>query len=126
MTIDYKNHTADKILSSAYIEDPAWHVFNSLSWLDHFKRNSSPQTLHYAGLHLRLAIEHLWFNLFGAARGGELSQTEYKKALKSTTTLYQLIDKFSPYYNKFTVMSKIIDELDSKPRPKGSSGISLN
>ena len=74
---DYRlqNHTADKILSFDYIEDPAWHVRNSLSWLDYFERKSFPQILHYAGLHLRLAIEHLWFNLFGAARGGQLLQT---------------------------------------------------
>ena len=119
MAKEYKNKTAEDILSSNYCEDPAWHIRNALSWLDYSERKSCPVALHYAGLHLRLAIEHLWFNLFGAARGGELSQTEYKKAIKSTTTLYQLIDQFSPYYTKFTMMWKIIDELDAMPRPKG-------
>ena len=114
MTIEYKNRTAEDILSSDYCEDPAWHIYNALSWLDYIEKNSFPLALHYAGLHLRLGIEHLWYNIFVAALGGGLSQVEYEKALKSTTTLYKLIDKFVPFYNEFAVMVKNMAELDSK------------
>jgi len=116
--MEYRNRTVEDVLSSEYVEDPAWNVFNALSWIDIYERESFPFAIHYSGLHLRFAVEHLWFELFGAAIGGKFSQSEYRKALKTTTTLYKLIDIFEPYYEKFAIFMRILAEVNSAPLPQ--------
>ena len=73
--------------------------------------------LHYAALHLRLGVEHLWFQIFRVARGAILSRAEYDKALNNATKLYKLIDSMAPNYRKFAEFDQIISSVDSQPHP---------
>lgn len=68
-------------------------------------------------MHLRLAVEHLWFQIFGVARGAVLSLAEYDKALRNVTKLYKLIDSLAPHYRKFAQFDQIISSLDRAAHP---------
>lgn len=114
---DFRGRTAEKIVKTPFISDSAWHVHAALSWIDYVKRTSTAVGLHYGGFHLRLAVEHLWFQIFWASRGAALSIGEYKKAIRSATKLYKLIDSLAPDYRKFAEFDQILASLDSHPHP---------
>lgn len=114
---DFQRRTAEQIVNEPFISDSAWHVHAALSWIDYVKRTSAAIALHYAGFHIRLGIEHLWFQVFWAARGASLSVTEYQKAIANATKLYKLIDSLAPDYRKFGEFDQIVASLDSRPHP---------
>ena len=113
----YKNRTAEQIINQEYIDDSAWHIHAALSWIDYAERNRAPVVLHYAAFHLRLGIELLWLKIFSASRGSDFGIDDYTRALKSSTTLYKLIDKFAPNYRKFAEFDQIIQTLDTRVHP---------
>lgn len=113
----YKNRSAEEIIKQEYIDDSAWHIHAVLSWIDYAKRNRAPVVLHYAAFHLRFGIELLWLKIFSASRGHDFGVEDYKRALKSSTTLYKLIDKFAPNYRKFAEFDQIIQTLDTRVHP---------
>jgi len=114
---DFRGRSADQILAEKYTGHASWHVHATLSWLDYVERKQAPVALHYAGLHLRFAVENLWFQIFWAARGATLSEPEFEKALSNTTKLYKLIDSLAPDYRKFAEFDQIIASLDSQAHP---------
>jgi len=114
---DFRGRTAEQIVTEPFISDSAWHIHAALSWADYVKRTSAAIGLHYAGFHLRLGIEHLWFQIFWAGRGGGLPVEEYKKAIKTATKLYKLIDSLAPDYRKFAEFDQIIASVDSRVHP---------
>lgn len=77
-------------------------------WIEHHKQQRDTRSLLYAGLHLRLCIEHLWFENLSVAVGNRISESQYAKALKSATTLYKLIDEYSPHYRKYCEFGALI------------------
>ncbi len=114
---DFRGRTADQIVHEPFIADSAWHVHAALSWIDYVKRTSAAIALHYSGLHLRLSVEHLWFQIFFASRGAMLSVDEYRKAIKNATKLYKLIDSLAPDYRKFAEFDQIVLSVDSQAHP---------
>src|SRR5262249_49068287 len=98
---DFRDRSPEEIIGCEYLDDSAWHIYTALSWLDYAQRKNAPIALHYSGFHLRYGIEHLWFEIFFAAKGGDVSPEEYAKAVKKATTLYKLIDSQAPHYKKF-------------------------
>jgi hypothetical protein len=114
---NYKNRSADEIARSRDFDDSAHHVFSALSWSDYAEKNHAPLALHYGAFHLRTGIEQLWSEILFAAKGGSLGRNEYRNALKSTTTLYKLIDAQAPHYKKFAEFDQLIAKIDSKPHP---------
>lgn len=84
------------------------HIRSCRGWIKHGKRTRDSRALIYAGLHLRLCIEHLWFETLSVAVGNQLSESQYAKAMKSATTLYKLIDEFSPHYAKYCEFGELI------------------
>jgi len=114
---DFHGRTADQIVSEPFIADSAWHVHAALSWIDYVKRTSGAIALHYGGFHLRLSVEHLWFQIFWASRGAMLPIDEYKKAIKNATKLYKLIDSLAPDYQKFAEFDQIIASIDRHVHP---------
>ncbi len=113
----YKNRTAEEIISQEYIDDPGWHIHAALSWIDYAERYHVPVVLHYAAFHLRLGIELLWLKIFAASLGSEFGIDDYTRALKSSTTLYKLIDRFAPNYRKFAEFDQIIQSIDTWVHP---------
>jgi hypothetical protein len=113
----YKNRTAEQIINQEYIDDSAWHIHAALSWIDYAEQNRAPVVLHYAAFHLRLGIELLWLKVFSASRGAEFGIDDYKRALKSSTTLYKLTDRFAPNYRKFAEFDQIIQSIDPRAHP---------
>ena len=114
---DFHGRTADQIVSEPFIADSASHVHAALSWIDYVKRTSGAIALHYGGFHLRLSVEHLWFQIFWASRGAMLPIDEYKKAIKNATKLYKLIDSLAPDYQKFAEFDQIIASIDRHVHP---------
>lgn len=113
----FKGRSAVEIFSTPHVDDSGWDIYMSLCWCDYAERTCAPQALHYAGYHLRTGIEYLWFTVLFAAQGGKMSLEEYRKSLKSTTTLYKLIDSRSPHYQKFFEFCEITTSLDSQRHP---------
>ena len=105
---EYRGRGADEISMTKYLADSAWHVYQCLSWCDFVAREKAPIGLHYAGLHLRTAVEHLWFEIFFAAKGGRVSMLEYMKSVENATKLYKLIEHYAPEYQKFAEFDQII------------------
>jgi len=114
---NFRDRLPEEIIGREYLDDSAWHIYAALSWLDYVQRKNAPIALHYSAFHLRYGIEHLWFEMFFAARGGQLSAEDYKKAVKQGTTLYKLIDSLAPHYKKFAEFIGIIREIDPHPPP---------
>lgn len=114
---DFQDRTAEQIVNEPLGSDSARHVHAALSWIDYVKRSSAATALYYAGFHLRLGIEYLWFQIFWAARGASLSAAEYRKAIATATKLYKLIDSRAPDYRKFGEFQQIVAALDSRPHP---------
>jgi len=114
---DFRGRTADQIVTEPFTSDSAWHIHAALSWLDFVQRTSAAIALHYAGFHLRVGIEHLWFQVFWAGRGGAISVQEYNQAIKNATKLYKLIDSLAPDYRKFAEFDQIIASVDSRVHP---------
>jgi hypothetical protein len=114
---DFRGRTADQIVREPFVSDSAWHIHAALSWIDYVKRTSAAIGLHYGGFHLRVGIEHLWFQIFWAGRGGALAVEEYKKAIKNATKLYKLIDSLAPDYRKFAEFDQIVASVDSRVHP---------
>jgi hypothetical protein len=114
---DFQGRTAKQIVNESPGSDSAWHVHAALSWIDYVKRSSAATALYYAGFHLRLGIEYLWFQIFWAARRASLSAAEYRKAIATATKLYKLIDSLAPDYTKFGEFQQIVAALDSRPHP---------
>lgn len=114
---DFKNRSADQIASAPYTNDSSFHIYASLSWCDYAQRNNAPTALHYAGIHLRMGVEQLWFEVMFAASGGSLTAKQYEEAVNTTTKLYKLIDEVGPHYQKFAEFNQIIASIDSIPHP---------
>ena len=111
-----KGRTPNEILAGDYVYDSAWHVHTAMSWVDFAKRERSPVALMYGGLQLRYAVELLWYELLSAAHPS-ITQTEYIQATAEATTLYRLIDKYSPFYWRFVAFGKVLASADSRPHP---------
>jgi hypothetical protein len=114
---NFRDRPPEEIIGCEYLDDSAWHIYTALSWLDYAQRKNAPIALHYSGFHLRYGIELLWFEIFFAAKGGEVSPEEYAKAVKKATTLYKLIDSQAPHYKKFAEFIEIIGKIDPHPPP---------
>lgn len=114
---EYRGMTADEIATEAFVNDSAWHVRASLAWCNYAERKNAPTALHYAGFHLRMGIEHLWFEVLFAAKGGSITFSDYEEALRTTTKLYKLIDRAEPVYVKFAEFVRIMATVDSHHYP---------
>jgi len=112
-----ESEDANKIARAEFVSDSAWHVHAALSWLGYSLVKDAPTSLHYSAMHLRLGIEHLWFDIFVASQGASISMQEYEKALSSSTKLYKMIDSLSPNYRKFVDFVHMTNEFDSTPPP---------
>ena len=114
---DYRGYTADEIVGTKYVSDSPWHIHMALCWCDYAERLSIGHALHYAGFHLRMGIEQLWFEVLISAQGCSMSSDEYVESLKSTTKLYKFIDARSPRYYRFAEFIKIVADLDRIQHP---------
>jgi hypothetical protein len=114
---DYKGYNADQILGNRYVPDSSWHIQMALGWCDYAERTGIWETLHYAGLHLRTGIEHLWFEVLFVAQGGVMSPADYVESLRNTTKLYKFIDQRSPSYYQFAKFTEILAIWDSVRHP---------
>ena len=114
---DPKNLSADQIAAFQPIIDSTWHIWKSLAWIDHAKRNSAISSVCYAALELRLGVEMLWWaNLF-LALGGTITSDKFKKLSATSTKLYTTIEKHAPDYRKLVAFTQILERLDSsQPR----------
>lgn len=59
----------------------------------------------------------LWFEILVMSLGGEISEAEYARCCKESTTMYKLIDKLSPDYRKMMLFLQTMMSLE-KNAPK--------
>jgi hypothetical protein len=87
---DFRGRTADQIVTTPFISDSAWHIHAALSWLDYVKRSSAAIALHYAAFHVRIGIEHLWFQIFWAGRGGAMATASVDSRVHPPTVVWDI------------------------------------
>jgi hypothetical protein len=97
-----------KIFSHPLSDDSAGHIHSCRGLIKQIKQTRDFRYVIYAGMHLRLCIEHLWFENLTVALGNKINEAQYAKATKSATTLYKLIDEFSPHYSKYCEFGTLI------------------
>lgn len=110
-----EGRTAGEIVTSPFIPDSAGHIHSALSWHDLAERENRSIALLYSAIHLRLCIEHLWFEIFQAATGNAISTGDFERAVKEATKLYKLVDERTPQYIKFCRFTQLMASLDSQP-----------
>jgi len=108
---DYKDKTAEEILSSRRLFDSAWYTFQSLSWIDYAKRDTNISALQYAALEIRNAIEQFWFETVVLSVGDNLDRKEYVKCKKNTTKMYKILKKLTPDYDKLVIFNRAMFSL---------------
>ena len=110
----YENLDPNQITGADYKFHSQWHIRQCLAWLDHIKRTNQHNSIRYAAIELRYGIELLWYEILIVSVGGSLSASEYARCCKEVTTMYKIIDKLSPNYEKRMAFTKIVASVDPK------------
>jgi len=111
MSPDYRNRSAEEILSKHIYHDAIGFGFRAASWLDYVERKGDVAALFYACIDGRLSIEHLIFELIVICSEPKLTKEDYKKCLNSPRKLDKLISKLVPEYEKLVEFSRIVQTM---------------
>lgn len=108
---DYKNRSANQILSEDLYFDSVGHVYRAVSWLDYFERTKRFSSLTYSCIEARMGIEHLLFEQLVLSTGFQLDRNDYEKCVRSRMKFRKLLRTLSPHYEKLQEFTRIVLEL---------------
>lgn len=115
MPPEFKNRTAESIVSENLHFESSGYIYRSLSWLDYAERTRSPVALQYAAHDLRQAIEHLLFEEILLSTGSRLTESQYKRCLGNATKLRKIINDISPHHRKLSeFVNAVMETSESK------------
>lgn len=108
---NYVGKTAEEIL--AFPENHSGSYFyRSLAWLDYFTRKPTFSTLLYAATEGRQGIEYLLFEELVVSVGANLTEEQYLKCLKDSTSFAKTISKLTPDYLKLRRFTSLVASLE--------------
>ncbi|MBL3619701.1 MAG: hypothetical protein JMN26_18575 [gamma proteobacterium endosymbiont of Lamellibrachia anaximandri] len=93
---NYRNRSAESIVSEKIQFESSGYIYRALSWLDFAKRKGVPVAFQYAAHDARQGIEQLLFEELVLSVGTNLDRTEYEKCLGNSTKLYKIINRLAP------------------------------
>lgn len=108
---DYRNRSANEILSQHIYNDSIGFGFRAASWIDYIERTGNVAALFYACIDCRLSIEHLMFELIVVCSEPRLTKEDYQRCLATPRKLEKLIKTFIPDYERLVIFSKIVQEM---------------
>lgn len=108
--MNYKDKTADQIISNKLIDHSSWHFFQASSWLDLAKRTTYVGPLHYAAFELRYGIEYLLFQLLVLTKK-ELTESDYKECLGNPKKMSKMLKDHERPYKKLSRFTELANSL---------------
>ena len=114
---NYRNRSADSIVTEKLHFESSGYIYRALSWLDYAKRKDSPVAFQYAAHDARQGIEQLLFEELVLSVGTSLDRAEYEKCLGSSTKLYAIINRLAPEREKLATFNQAIFSVGSSQVP---------
>lgn len=105
---DYRNRSADSIVSDSLRFESSGYIYRALSWLDLARRKDSPVAFQYAAHDARQGIEQLLFEELVLIVGTNLDRAEYEKCLGNSTKLHAIINRLAPEREKLATFNQAI------------------
>lgn len=110
---NFKNRSADSIITDKVRFESSGYIYRALSWLDLAKRNNSPVAFQYAAHDTRQGIEQLMFEELLLSVGTKLDRAEYEKCLGNSTKLHAIIQRLAPQREKLAKFNQAIFSVGS-------------
>ena len=108
VTPNYRNRSADSIVSKKLHFESSGYVYRALSWLDFAKRKDTPAAFQYAAHDARQGIEQLLFEELVLSVGTNLDRAEYEKCLGNSTKLHAIINRLAPERERLAEFNQAI------------------
>lgn len=105
---DYKNRSANSIVSEKIHFESSGYIYRALSWLDLAKRKDSSVAFQYAAHDARQGIEQLLFEELVISVGTNLDRVEYEKCLGNSTKLHAIINRLAPEREKLATFNQAL------------------
>lgn len=114
---NYKNRTAEAIITEWHSADSYECIYRAMSWLDHFERNGHYPSMLYAAIEGRSGVEHLIFEEIVISTGASLTKDQYNNLLKNSRKLEKKLFKLTPDYMKLQTFTRAVHELNPNLPP---------